>query len=80
MAASYLKEIVKKFVQNKGISLTNSEEKIIWAADRALDKEEITLSEAMDSIKEALHVAWKNRKATDQDFREIEKQIKNKLS
>jgi hypothetical protein len=79
MASSYLKEIVGKFIRDKEISLTDSEKKIIWTADRSLDKGDITLDEAMDSVREALHTAWKNRKAADQDFRDIEKQIKYKL-
>jgi hypothetical protein len=79
MAASYLKETVNKFIQNKKISLADSEERLIWSADKALDRGDITLNEAMENIKEALHAAWKNKKVTDQDFRDIEKQIKNKL-
>lgn len=74
MAVSHFKETVISAAKARGVDLVGSLERVIWEADRELDREHIDLAKAMEMLKKAF-----GSKLTSDDYGKIEKETRYRL-
>jgi hypothetical protein len=74
MPASYLREIVLKKAKAKEVEVLESMEKIVWDADKKLDREEIDIEKAIEMVKSAF-----GNKLDKWTYNDIEKEVRYKL-